>query len=665
MHVALTHLFEAYDRIRETAACSGSTSSVLIFVTPDVDSICGLKILTVLLRSDSIVYEILPVSSYAGLSSANDTHVKNNRGLRIIIMLGCGALVDIASVLSPHEGVLIHVIDSHRPYNLQSLFSSTQVVIWDDGSVKSLEKVKNAYRALSSVESLGTEDAAPALESLSSLPEEVLAQNAMSLKDTIRAYYSSPCHNGMSVSGILYTLTTQLGRQTQALLWMAIVGLTDQLLSEYMPSNVYDAQISVYRQELIRLNGTDTAAAKKGSGLSHQIDDLISPEKHSSAKDEHAYSAGDNSIKFGQELKFTLLRHWSLYEAMYHSVFVSSKLGLWRDKGRRKLMNLLVKMGLPHKEIFQLYSQMSVSHRRAVKDRLVRIAPKYNMGRIAFRSFWKHYGYKGTLSASDMVYSLSTILQLGFFELPPLQSEFAPRNTSEKFTAARDIEFSDSLEFVDSRLISVGAGTQSHPPGPPCTPAYPYPLAPSSQLQWVSNFYIAYDALDSFEILRHGVMSSIALQKLLVATGIAILEKNLMQVLTGFQLAILRSPSSNPLSNTSSDFKSLSGEYSIFGKSESCLCCLTKFLYKAYVKYKKKLPTVVAAFNPDKNSYLVATFAENDILNSLKTPLGMALQESASRIGIAVKRDSFHTAVVEVSQDDISDFLESLQVCIQ
>jgi cell division control protein 45 len=56
--------------------------------------------------------------------------------------------------------------------------------------------------------------------------------------------------------------------------------------------------------------------------------------------------ADDKSIRFtDQELKFMLFRHWSLYESMFHSSYVASKLGIWREKGKKKLHNLLTKMG--------------------------------------------------------------------------------------------------------------------------------------------------------------------------------------------------------------------------------------------------------------------------------------------------------------------------------
>jgi hypothetical protein len=40
-----------------------------------------------------------------------------------------------------------------------------------------------------------------------------------------------------------------------------------------------------------------------------------------------------------------LFRHWTLYDAMYHSSYVASKLGIWKERGRKRLTGLLAKMG--------------------------------------------------------------------------------------------------------------------------------------------------------------------------------------------------------------------------------------------------------------------------------------------------------------------------------
>jgi len=43
--------------------------------------------------------------------------------------------------------------------------------------------------------------------------------------------------------------------------------------------------------------------------------------------------------------RFCFFFFFFLYDAMYHSSYVASKLGIWKERGRKKLTGLLAKMG--------------------------------------------------------------------------------------------------------------------------------------------------------------------------------------------------------------------------------------------------------------------------------------------------------------------------------
>jgi len=53
----------------------------------------------------------------------------------------------------------------------------------------------------------------------------------------------------------------------------------------------------------------------------------------------------DGAIHCTEEYRFMMVRHWSLYESMYNSNYVASRLGIWREPGRQRLLALLAKMG--------------------------------------------------------------------------------------------------------------------------------------------------------------------------------------------------------------------------------------------------------------------------------------------------------------------------------
>ncbi len=40
-----------------------------------------------------------------------------------------------------------------------------------------------------------------------------------------------------------------------------------------------------------------------------------------------------------------LFRHWSLFDAMFHSPYMATRLGIWKERGKKKLLELLAKAG--------------------------------------------------------------------------------------------------------------------------------------------------------------------------------------------------------------------------------------------------------------------------------------------------------------------------------
>lgn len=45
----------------------------------------------------------------------------------------------------------------------------------------------------------------------------------------------------------------------------------------------------------------------------------------------------DHSIAFLEDMNLMLLRHWNLYDSLYHSTYVATHLGIWKQKGRQTL----------------------------------------------------------------------------------------------------------------------------------------------------------------------------------------------------------------------------------------------------------------------------------------------------------------------------------------
>ena len=98
----------------------------------------------------------------------------------------------------------------------------------------------------------------------------------------------------------------------------------------------YTSLAKEYKDEVDRL-----APFLQQQSLSDGIDNTHSTTFASSAEKK----ADDNSIRFIEDFQLVLLRHWNLYDSLFHSTYVATKLGVWKEKGRQRLTNMLVKMG--------------------------------------------------------------------------------------------------------------------------------------------------------------------------------------------------------------------------------------------------------------------------------------------------------------------------------
>ena len=123
----------------------------------------------------------------------------------------------------------------------------------------------------------------------------------------------------MSVAQTVYLLATVLERADNDLLWLAILGLTYQYVSSRINRDRYEAYHGLFLDEVVRLN--------------HEQIHRKMP------------NPDDRSIAKSEELRFTLFRHWNLYDAMLHSGYVAGRMGIWKEKGKKRLQGLLAKMG--------------------------------------------------------------------------------------------------------------------------------------------------------------------------------------------------------------------------------------------------------------------------------------------------------------------------------
>ena len=188
-----------------------------------------------------------------------------------------------------------------------------------------------------------------------------------------RQYYVGS-YFGMPSACVMYELARQLNRDTNELLWMALVGLTDHYIQDLIDHDTYAHLSQEYRQEVVGKNSEGRQFTQNAEGEDIPISE-------------------SGKISFTEEYRFMLHRHWSLYDAMYYSRFVSSRLNIWKMGGREQLKTFMAKMGVSLKEAQQNFCYMSMELKNRLREKIDEYAEEYNLKDIVYGSFTRLLGF--------------------------------------------------------------------------------------------------------------------------------------------------------------------------------------------------------------------------------------------------------------------------------
>lgn len=463
--------------------CKGSSCAVLILVSNEPDSLCCCRILTSLLRAELVAHKVKPVRGYDDIARANDTLIVPNPDLSTIIMINCGGTVDLVDFLELDESRIVYVLDSHRPFDLMNVQDDNQqVVILNDQELVAADfpaPLTLEEEELSSSEEEDEymhEDELEESFDFDGVLSDSSADNEMAVQRTprrqsprrrkrlrthlseeeyfqlrqsrrlkkhrIQQYYRASYY-GQAASRVCFLLAHQLGKASLNVLWLCIVGVTDQLINERIDEGRYNQFLGWAADE-----------------LKH-----FTPDSEGSGEDGAEPPPQTGQVQLHKEYRFMLLRHWNLYESMYNSKYVATRLGIWKDGGKRKLKLLLSKVGIPLKECRAAFRTMGKEYRKALEEGLTAEAEQYSLPSLTFDSFTRQHGSNFRVSAADITHSLAALLE----------------NPSDN----------------------------------------------DDGLAWERNFWVAYDAVsyDNLTALKQGLRMSVLGQKAIVKQAVALLKK--------------------------------------------------------------------------------------------------------------------------------------------
>ncbi|KAJ7261312.1 CDC45 family [Mycena haematopus] len=678
---------EAYAKILKAHRQSPLTSaaSVILLVAPDVDALCAARMLADLFKQDDVMYRIIPVSGVSELEKVRDELVMVSE-LHTLILLNMGAILDLPSEEwfgGFSTKMSVHVIDSARPQNLSSLFgggeAGDRIVVWDDGSADKLDEERKAWEALM-YEPLPDSDDDSDSDSEEEQPkdddddEEEYEQNAgkrRSLGEGDRAsgkrqrvdkdrprrmtrdehelysarlekHYMGGTWHGQSAACTIYVLATVLERVDNELLWLAIMGLTFQYTTSRISRDTYDTYHAAYRDEVFRLNPQPPAG--ENAMISSNPDDL--------------------SVRATEELRFMLFRHWTLYDAMLHSSYVAGKLGIWKERGRKKLTGLLAKMGFSILQTQQPYSHMDMDLKKTLVQKLNDIAPQYGLIELAYPSFIRCFGYRSQpLSAADAVEGVGALLDVAEGIKLEVEVEGA-RNGGEWFGGGKVWETTnttrDSSRRKREERENIPPGGQSHGAGVVKAKFEGEEIDGegdgSKDVQWwVKNFWTAFDSLSDIVKLRDALNLSMTVHRKIIDQGTSIIDKQDIRTMRNHRVVVITQGSHLALFSHPGALSRLA-----LWLVEALRDRLPGTNVSARSK-RKSLPFVVACLNESTQSYLVVgVMAALDFGDVRKNEFGLAFLDAKERCNARTRHGSFDTSVLEINQEDLKVFLETL-----
>lgn len=227
---------------------------------------------------------------------------------------------------------------------------------------------------------------------------------------TLDRYYDLGTKAAECVSSMLYSLASDLGREDNELLWLAIVGISSMVTSASGPGARATQIKHILQDEVRRLNPIPDTELQRSQSV-----EAIIPTT--------ARSPTDNSIRLSPEPRFLMIRHWSLYDSMLHSPYLATRLHVWSEPGKKRLHKLLAKMGISLQEAGKGYLHMDSELKRTLRKRILKFAEQYNLdglvptdkgrGDMEGWGFVRSWGWRGTLSAEDVAIVIGAILEVG------------------------------------------------------------------------------------------------------------------------------------------------------------------------------------------------------------------------------------------------------------
>lgn len=208
------------------------------------------------------------------------------------------------------------------------------------------------------------------------------------------------------------------------------------------------------------------------------------------------------------------LRFWTLYNSIFHSNFMMSKLKLWSDGGKKELNHFLATLGIPESEYNQQYKHMNFKYKKILREKIESEAPKFGLEGIMFNSYIRQIDAKTQINAADLVYAVTSLL-----ECPRSVMIDDVSNMEEEKGLFNSADLSEEEEKLAS-------------------------LENAKQVQ-IDNFWAAYSALDlkNKKYIEYGIHLAKEMQLALTSKGTSLIVNKEISLTERFRYSIINNDS--------------------------------------------------------------------------------------------------------------------------
>ena len=420
----------AFRQIKLTASSEGLCTYLL--ASNEADSVCAVRLVQEALKSESISFSTKAINSFSDVERIL-TPVLSEGSVRSVILINCGGSVNLQRRFGELlDNVFIYVIDSHRPIHHMNLSGNSKRVLVFGGEIETVddnvpdeddpddatlsedeedddieEKKSNDDERENEEKNEEEEEEAFADETtnatkatLSPTRKTVLEspRRKRMRRDKVLNYYSRS-YIGDPASHVAFSWLQQIGKDRNMSAWLAIVGVTSRYLSMDMDDETYMHFVNVYRDIVLDKNlKIQPQRTVMGNGGSITVPSPLNEQ-----------------ISFLEsDLRLTLYRHWSLYDACYNTGYFASRFGVWSPDSDGDLARVFAKLGLSMKIAKQKFSYMSAADKETVKLELPSVVrTDFEFKRMIIPSFTLRIGFSLEHSADDMARCLNALLAEG------------------------------------------------------------------------------------------------------------------------------------------------------------------------------------------------------------------------------------------------------------